>query len=334
MKIRITDRILVALAGLLIIAGSVALAAQLFFGKDVVGYAAGILAPGSTRKRVILIAAAVLLLALGIYCVLVLFRHRSRKDKFVTQKTENGELSISVKALTNMVEKCLMQHKEINVQNVSLESVRDGILIRVRGIVAGGISIPLTVEELQRQIKQYVTACSGVEVKGIRVLIESSGEDAKDAPFAIAAPAAKGLLREADKTEEPSKQDAVPEVAPFVTMAETTLPAETPAEIPVPETVVPPEDYVDEDDDRPVHQRLFSPKEEPCIIPMPPQPEEAEPAGITEEQNEDAAPPEVTEEADESTIQAFEEADETTEPVPEEKEPSADETTENNKERE
>ena len=37
MKIRILDRILVALAGLLMIAGVAALAAQLFFGKDVAG---------------------------------------------------------------------------------------------------------------------------------------------------------------------------------------------------------------------------------------------------------------------------------------------------------
>ena len=39
MRIRILDRILVALAGLMMIAGSVALAAQLFFGKNAVIHA-------------------------------------------------------------------------------------------------------------------------------------------------------------------------------------------------------------------------------------------------------------------------------------------------------
>ena len=38
MKIRVLDRILVALAGLLMLAGCAALAAQLFFGKDVIGW--------------------------------------------------------------------------------------------------------------------------------------------------------------------------------------------------------------------------------------------------------------------------------------------------------
>ena len=43
MKIRILDRILVALAGLLVLAGCAALAAQLFFQQDVAGFATGIL---------------------------------------------------------------------------------------------------------------------------------------------------------------------------------------------------------------------------------------------------------------------------------------------------
>ena len=43
MKIRILDRILVAVAGLLMLACAAAAAAQLFFQKDVVGWAANLL---------------------------------------------------------------------------------------------------------------------------------------------------------------------------------------------------------------------------------------------------------------------------------------------------
>jgi hypothetical protein len=75
--------------------------------------------------------------------------------------------------------------------------------------VAGGVSIPLTVDALQQQIKQYVTACSGVEVKDIRVQIESSGEDAKESLYAIEAPTAKALpasqVKE-EKAEEPKER--------------------------------------------------------------------------------------------------------------------------------
>ena len=163
MKIRILDRILVALAGLLVLAGSAALAAQLFFGKDVIGYAGRLLADESWRIWLILLLAVLVLL--GVYCLLVLFRHRGRKEKFVMQKTENGELSISLKAMESMVQKCLDPHKELDVQSVRLENQKGGLLIRIRGTVAGGVSIPLTVDALQQQIKQYVTACSGVDTR-------------------------------------------------------------------------------------------------------------------------------------------------------------------------
>ena len=280
MKIRILDRILVALAGLLMIAGVAALAAQLFFGKDVAGRVASWLNDGNLRVYIII--AGILICVLGIYCVLLLFRHRGRSGKFIMQRTESGELAISLKALESMVQKCLDQHKEVNAQSVSLDNQKGSLLILIRGTVAGGISIPLTVDTLQQQIKQYVTACSGVEVKDIRVEIESSGPDAENAPFAIEAPAAKGLLKGAGEAAI-ATEEAKPEEK-----AETPVPDEkkqiAEAEVPVSETAQMEDELSaaaaaaamlmdkapEEDDDRPMHQRLFSTVEEPCVMPMPP----------------------------------------------------------------
>ena len=297
MKIRILDRILVALAGLLMLAGCAALAAQLFFQKDVVGRVAGILT--NEKYRIWLILALVAVLLLACYCILILFRHRGRKDKFVMQKTENGELAISLKAMESMVQKCLDPHKELNVQSVRLENQKGGLLIRIRGTVAGGVSIPLTVDALQQQIKQYVTACSGIEVKDIRVQIESSGPEAKESLYAIEPPSAKALpgsvgAKEEEPQEKPKEE---PETISSEELKEVL--AETPAPHPSDEEEVPQVEVSaaaaaaaemlknealadeDEDDDRPIHQRLFSSPEEPCVMPMPPEeekPEEKEPA--------------------------------------------------------
>ena len=279
MRLRVADRILVALAGLLLIACCGAILAQMFFGVDLVAVASRVFSSESFRTRAALIALSLFLLLLGLYCLFVLFRHRRRKDKFILQKNDNGELAISLKALENMVQKCLDQHPEIHVQHQQMENLKDGLLIRLRGSVAGGISIPLTVEALQRQIKQYVTACSGVEVKGIRVQIEASDKDAKDAPFAIEGPSPKPLLKEENRPAAEAEQTvtpapapaevsaAVPEPAPFAAPApaaeapRTERPVSTPA----------PQEMIPEEDDRPLHQRLFSPKEEPCIVPAPPE---------------------------------------------------------------
>ena len=294
MKIRILDRILVALAGLLMLAGAAALAAQLFFGKNVAGKAAQLLSdPG---LRVYLIIGGVLICALGIYCLLLLFRHKGKNGKFIMQRTESGELAISLKALESMVMKCLEQHKELNAQSVHLENQKGSLVVRIRGNVAGGISIPLTVDTLQQQIRQYVTACSGVEVKDIRVEIEASGPEAKDAPFAIEAPAAKALLKAAGENGA-APQEAETAETPKAAAAEPaaeTEPAAPAKEAPRIEdelaaaaaaAALVKDQTPEEEDDRPIHQRLFSNVEEPCVMPMPPvkreeesKPEEAKPA--------------------------------------------------------
>ncbi len=279
MKLRIADRILVAVAGILLLACCAGIVAQMFFNADLIGLATKAFSSESLRTRAILIGAAVLLLLLGLYCVLVLFRHRKRRDRFVLQKNEGGEIAISVKALENMVQKCLEQHEELSVQSTHLENRKDGLLIRLRGTVAGGVSIPLTVEALQKQIRQYVTACSGVEIKGIRVQIDASGEDAKNAPFAIAAPSPRPLLHEAEEKQTQVRNDEEkPEILTENAGAAAAVPTE-PINPPAPE---------DDDDDRPLHQRLFSPKKEPCIVPEPPadkqeeEPEELQAADSTE----------------------------------------------------
>ena len=289
MKIRILDRIMAAIAGLLVLAGCAALAAQLFFGKDVTGAATKLIT--DETYRIWLIAGLAVLVLIGAYCFLILFRHRSRKDKFVMQKTENGELSISLKAMESMVQKCLDPHKELSVQSVRLENQKGGLLIRIRGTVAGGVSIPLTVDALQQQIKQYVTACSGVEVKDIRVRIESSGPEAKESLYAIEAPTARALPGgSATKEEKPKEKPAeepeamTPEEVEKIVaeMPVPAAPADTEDDTPQVEVSAAAEAAAEqlrneapvEEDDRPVHQRLFSSPEQPCVMPMPPEAEE------------------------------------------------------------
>ena len=297
MKIRVLDRILVAVAGIVLLALCAALVAQVFFQSDVVRFISDQVNLNSRLFRIIAACIAGILLLIGIYCFLMLFRHRSKRDKFILQKMESGDLAISLKALETMVSKCMEQHPEIQTEGIRLENQRDGLIIKIRGKVAGGISIPLTIDTLQKQIKQYVTACSGVEVKGIRVQIESSGEEAQDAPFAIDPPAAIPLLRSSEKKEE------IPEELPA---------SDSPKDSPVPETAIPEEpaavppsksaaeaameeaesrmkEYeMENEDDRPIHQRIFSTPEEPCIMPLPPE-DLNEPSGSAADETDHAS---------------------------------------------
>ena len=316
MRIRILDRILVAVAGIILIAACAGLVAQVFFQVDVVGYAAGMLAKSSTLAKVIFGVLAALLLVLGVYCLMLLFRHRGRKEKYILQKTESGELEISLKAMENMVQKCLDQHPELKSEKLYLANQRDGLMVRIQGVVASGISIPLTVDTLQKQIKQYVTACSGVEVRNVQVHIVSSGEELEGAPFAVEAPAPTLLLKEGETETE----EAVPDIpADVVIPEEKTDDEEAPENENTDEPSVSPIHSIvdsgmpdipdaDEDDDRPIHQRIFSTKAEPCIVPVPPEMEEDAEQDRTEETAEDVKAEEEEAEAEKT---ADEEAEKT-----------------------
>ena len=279
MRIRVLDRILVALAGLLLVAACSGLVAQVFFGKDVIGLITKLLEVETTTGKIIAGVCAGVLLLLGLYCLLMLFRHRRRKDKFILQKLESGDLAISLKTLETMVQKCVEQHSEIRTESIHLENQRDGLLIRIRGTVAGGISIPLTADTLQRQVKQYVTACSGVEVKGIRIQIESSGADAKDAPFAIEPPVSNLLSKGGENTEGKASETAAAETAEPIAEEKQEIPQEPDKSLPKEEAAAVAAmaaaeslmNDLDTEDDRPIHQRLFSTQEEPCIMPLPPE---------------------------------------------------------------
>ena len=269
MKLRISDRILAAVAGIILLFCCGGIIAQVFFGVDSLAVMQRFFSDASVKTKVILSVISAALLAIGIYCILILFRHRRSKDKFVVQKTDNGELAISVKALESLVIKCLEQHSELSVDGIWLENQRDGLLVTVKGNVAGGISIPLTIEALQRQVKQYVTACSGVDVKGICVQIDSSGEDAENAPFAIDAPVSKPLLKSAEtNVNDAGTTDKKDDMSETEENYEINIEQAAEKETDVMQMPV----YTDdEEDDRPLHQRIFSAKNEPCIIPMPPE---------------------------------------------------------------
>ncbi len=278
MKIRVADRLLVALAGLLLIALSAGLVAEAFFAVPLTGALAASLASRETANIVIVAACAAVLFLLGLYCAAMLFRRRGGKRGFVRQCTENGELSISIRAIEGLVQKCVDQHEELHINGMALQNTRAGLIIRLRIALAGGVNIPLAVGALQKQIEQYVTACSGVDVREVRVQVETS----------------------ASKLKQPSAF-AVPELAPGTPAYEEPIPMAKPAAQEKPEKK--------KEGRRPLHQRLFGPEEQVATVPVPPEmaakpedsatpedsakPEEvAEQAETPEQPQEEAAPAE------------------------------------------
>lgn len=249
MRFKVSDRMLAALAGLLIIALGLAVA---LVGSGLLPTfdLSFIYGPFELWQRIVIIAVAVFLCLLGLHGLHMLFRRRNEKG-FIVQRTDMGDMSIAITALSNMVHKCVDQHQEIAVKKIRINCVRGGIIVDLKILLANGINIPLTVNVLQKQIKQYITSCSGVDVHEVRVQIGTTDKAiATEVPALEQAPAVAALQDQSETaadsilrhTEEPA--DYVEPVEYTEPVAEEVIAQEAPAveaavaEIPVVEEAV------------------------------------------------------------------------------------------------
>lgn len=183
MKIRIADRLLAALAGIVLLALCAGIIAQYFFNVPVLDFAGKYMA-NKDGMLIPVIATCVGLFLVGLYCFMILFRHRKTAG-FVMQQTDSGELAISLKAMEGLVLKCVDLHPEMKLENIKVEAEKEGVLVRLKIGLASGVSIPLAVGALQKQIKQYLTTCSGVEVKEVRVQVETAAGISTSSPYDV-----------------------------------------------------------------------------------------------------------------------------------------------------
>ncbi|MDR3050654.1 MAG: alkaline shock response membrane anchor protein AmaP [Oscillospiraceae bacterium] len=141
---------------------------------------------GGPRILFIACAAAIAVLAVFHFCI-VLPKRKSRASSFALQQTEHGTLKISVRALEHLVQKCIDQHPELTAVSSSIHSDEETVRVDLRVTLQADINIPLAIASLQKQIKQYIEACSGVEVDEVRVFVEATTpvQTAVRSPYAI-----------------------------------------------------------------------------------------------------------------------------------------------------
>ena len=298
MKKSILTRILAALGGVMLCGLAMGALAETFFHVPVTGWIGQLLNARTPLAVLIVLLLAILLCAFGISCLMMLSSKRAaKKAGFVMQKGENGVIGVAVKSIEGLVQTCIRQHDTVHSAEIAVVERRDGIVILLDIKEAAGVNIPLAVGALQKQIKQYVNECTGVDVHEVRVMVENTEDSAVASPYMVKEPAvlttavtAAELQREAEAAAEadeaPADIPVMPEIAEEEPAPELEIPvleeipAEEPAAAEVPAApvmqsapvVVPvmPE-IIEEEDDRPLHQRLFGMEEEPVFVPAPPE---------------------------------------------------------------
>ena len=193
MKHPIGDRVLILLCALAALCGAAASVMLLMGQISVEAIAAMItqinMASLLTKAIVVLVAAAFIVLCLLLVGI-TLPANRKRSSNYAIQRNENGMVRISLKALDALVKKCLDDHAELKVVNSSLFSDEESIRVDVHIALQSDISMPLAISALQRQIKKYLEACSGVMVQEVRIFVDStipSNEETAKSPYAIPA---------------------------------------------------------------------------------------------------------------------------------------------------
>lgn len=255
MRLKVWDRIFGAVSGLLILVAGVGL---FVFGAGIFPFRLDLSfldTPFAVWQRAVMVAVAVVLCLLGIRGFLMLFRS-NRERGFIMQHTEYGDLSISMTAMENMVKKCVDTHDELKVSSTRILHARDGVVVSMRISLASGVNIPIAVSALQKQIKQYITSCSGVDVKEVRVMVETNSNLA---PF-TGSGLQGGMMADVDAAARAGEVvSSLHEAAQSATLTEPEAPAK-------PEKV-------------PLHQRLFRREEKAQIVPAPPEAPEETPDG-------------------------------------------------------
>lgn len=220
LKHPVRDRLLMLLYAIASLVAAAALIA-LVFGQitpDMIsGYTAKLHAlPVKSVKIVLLVLAAVLVL-LGLSLISAMFPPKKRRSStFAIQQNENGTVRISLKTIDALVQKCLAQYSELKVVSSSLFSDEETVRIDVHVVLLSDISMPLAISALQKQITKYVEACSGVNVREVRVFVDGAmngGEKAAQSKYALPASVLceEPLPVQQDK-QMAAQEDAVEEV--------------------------------------------------------------------------------------------------------------------------
>lgn len=283
MKKHILIRILAAMGGVTLWLLCLCALAETFFHLPFAEKISQLLNAGTAGSVLLTLLGAIALGAFGTCCLMMLSSKRVAKHNgFVMQKGENGMIGVSVKSIEGLVQTCVKQHDVIANADISVVERRDGIVILLNIEEAAGVNIPLAVGALQKQIKQYVNTCTGVDVREVRVLVENTEESELGSPYMVEKPMTPAAIASEQPAEPvyeaPAAQNASAEEMPAeqIQTVEETAAVQEPVAANIPVMPVAPvlpvmTEILEEEDDRPLHQRLFGAEEQPVFVPAPPE---------------------------------------------------------------
>jgi uncharacterized alkaline shock family protein YloU len=95
----------------------------------------------------------------------------SGKPPSIEQRTDFGDISISLETIENLSLKAAARVNGIKDIKARIQVGQAGLIIRIRAVIDGEVSIPALTEEVQRVVKAHVEDIAGVPVTSVNVFI-------------------------------------------------------------------------------------------------------------------------------------------------------------------
>lgn len=99
---------------------------------------------------------------------------KSSKDKKAVSKYTNiGEVRISLNSIENISINAARKAAGVKDTRTDVKRQEDGVSVTVRLVVMPDLSIPAISEDVQMRVKKSVEESSGIQVKDVRVIVDS-----------------------------------------------------------------------------------------------------------------------------------------------------------------
>ena len=176
MKMKIWDRLLLALYAILGLCGLAAVGGAIFAPEMTARVADKLRSAWDDRLiRIAICAVALVILVWTIRVFLLAFKHEPRHDRgsVAVQNTENGSVRVSVQAMDALVRQAIGSSEGVVDIKSRIINHEDSISVKIEMTLSGDAHIPNVTMLLQRNIKSFIEEFSGIAVRDVSVLVTS-----------------------------------------------------------------------------------------------------------------------------------------------------------------
>lgn len=169
---KIVDRLLLFFYSIIILIAScfvLGAAGGLLGKRSVDGWIDALYEQKLLQLIVIIVTACILLASLRFFYVSI--RRGGNSTPSIDQRTEFGDIRISMETVENLSLKAASKHRGVKDLKARIRVADAGLEIVLRAIVDGESPIPQLTEEIQRSVKDHVEETTGIPVAVVTVFV-------------------------------------------------------------------------------------------------------------------------------------------------------------------